>query len=163
MFRLLRPLSLSFAADCRRHLHARTANINPWFVSQTVPSYPSDHPTEGLSSTETFDLPDDVPQYLKNLHSAMQTSPFLETSQLLVCKPLPLGDGPGLPRQRAHGTRRTRRQTFAGQGIEQSFSLWDWAVYAQVGVEPVIKPEDPFSIKIRSRKEQKIEERLKRF
>jgi len=123
------------AAVLKRQIHSRSTNINPWFVAPTVPDIPQDAKatSSGRQQTESSPtIPDEVPSYLKSLHSVLQTSPLLEPSQLLVRRPLSLGEGPGLPRQRTRGTRRKRKQTFAGLGIEQANTLWDWAVYAQV-------------------------------
>jgi len=123
-----------FVTLLQRQLHSRANNINPWFISSKILEHPHEVSStkQDQSQYEAKSLPEGVPDHVKNLHSALQSSPFLELSQLLVCKPLPLGDGPGLPRRRTSGTRRKRRQTFAGYGIEHSQSLWDWAVYAQV-------------------------------
>lgn len=124
----------NLAGLLRRQAHTNAANINPWFVPRNILSQPgeSSAAVESFESAEVPKLPEEAPSFVKNLHSVLCTSPFLEVTQLLVCKPLPYGDGPGLPRQRSHGTRRKRRQTYAGQGIEQDNSLWNWAVYAQV-------------------------------
>jgi len=123
------------AAILKRQVHSQSTTINPWFLTPKVPELSGDEnaATSNRQHREPSQtVPDEVPSYLKSLHSVLKTSPFLETSQLLVCRPLPLGDGPGLPRQRTRGTRRKRKQTFAGMGIDQINTLWDWTVYAQV-------------------------------
>jgi hypothetical protein len=122
----------AMAAVLKRQMHSERSQINPWFVSPKVPELVEDVHPDQQSHEPSPNMPDEAPPYLKSLHAVLQTSPFLETSQLLVSRPLPLGDGPGLPRQRTRGTRRKRKQTFAGSGIDQVNTLWDWAVYAQV-------------------------------
>ncbi|KAF8520169.1 hypothetical protein BU17DRAFT_47018 [Hysterangium stoloniferum] len=112
----------------------------PWFVT---PDDPDDFPLEARlkqrrtpslqTTSQVPPLPRDVPDHLRELHSALCVSPFLETSALTVTRPVQPLPAPPLPVLRSRGVRRKRGGTDAGDGIAMPGNgIWSWFVMAQV-------------------------------
>lgn len=113
----------------------------PWFID------PSDKPIRpGSSQPERTQTPyqqqlaplPPLPSELhsgsiiRELHSRLSTSPFLEPGTLLVSKPIPTDIGPPLPYRAPQGKRK-RGGTYAGEGmLEADAGIWEWIVVAQV-------------------------------
>jgi len=108
----------------------------PWFVSNDLPASEITTPTPSSRRPSTIiPLPADAPLPLKALHSRLLDSPFLETSMLLVTRPVSERTDPSLlPVQReASGTRRRRGGTVAGDSVfDVPGGLWSWMMFAQV-------------------------------
>jgi len=119
---------------------ATTSHRIPWFVSPDEPDFPLDVrrrvqpqtlPTQ--STSQLLPLPEDTPDHLRKLHHELSTSPYLETSTLVVTRPVEPPAGPPLPFLRSKGSRRKRGGTDAGIGIDvPGNGLWSWFVFAQV-------------------------------
>jgi len=79
-------------------------------------------------------LPEDIPDYIRELHTALSISPYLDTSQLLVTRPLEPLPAPSPPPRLPKGRRRLRGGShFGGEGIDMpSNGIWSWYVLAQV-------------------------------
>lgn len=134
----------------RRQLSTATTSTTgrlPWFVDPTpfvrqkAPHLVQNGPTP---------LPEGVPTVIKNLHATLKTSPHLDQSELLVCKPIPTPPGPPLPDAMPKG-RRKRGRTYVGEGVATNMvgGLWNWIVLAQVsshtdnllvGIQPELAP-----------------------
>ena len=121
----------------RRQLSTTTTATTgrlPWFVDPTpfvrqkVPHLIQNGPTP---------LPEGVPTVIRNLHTALKTSPHLDQSELLVCEPIPTPPGPPLPDAIPKG-RRKRGRTYGGEGVATGMvgGLWNWIVLAQVRLHP---------------------------
>jgi hypothetical protein len=100
----------------------------PWFVDSSEALL-----TQRASSQKgtQHPLPPGVPLALQILHAQLAQSPHLEPSKLLVRDPIPHPPGPPLPLSTPKGRRR-RGSTYAGEGILEPGSIWNWIVLAEV-------------------------------
>lgn len=116
----------------------------PWFVDEAEPLYATPRPpaarTSPAHSPLLPPLPPSIPEEIRSLHSALAQSPHLESSGLLVSRPLPTPLGPPPVDDQLPKGRRKRGRTYVGEGVKVGTELleggiWSWIVIAQVCVD----------------------------
>ncbi|KAJ7582801.1 hypothetical protein C8J56DRAFT_231672 [Mycena floridula] len=112
-----------------RRLSTGPASI-PWFVDPPQPSTPTlvRHRLEVLPP-----LPEEAPRSLKELHSELSKSPYLEPSTLLITRPITAASLPETRHRAPAGRRRVRGGAFPGDSAyDVPGGLWSWILLAQV-------------------------------
>lgn len=129
------------ARQCRRLLATDSAAPSgsvPWFVDQEY-----EQPKRPLSSRQlpphlkptpptAAPVPEDAPEPVKLVHSALSRSPHLDLSTLVAARTVDPPPGPPLPLKAPQG-RRKRGSTYGGESMfDVPGGIWSWTVMAQV-------------------------------
>ncbi|KAH7910657.1 hypothetical protein BJ138DRAFT_1173027 [Hygrophoropsis aurantiaca] len=112
--------------------HFTAAQPTPWFVDSEPSLVESLRHAPPHLAPNPNDLPDGVPENIKQLYSQLRHSPYLDPSTLSVQTPVNLLPGPPLPKNIPKG-RRKRGRTYSGEGlVEEPEGIWNWILTAQV-------------------------------
>jgi hypothetical protein len=129
-----RSLHLSSVVRTQVLASTSTSAQQPWFITEPKPAL---HPTPVPSQAPP--PPSDAPSHLLALHTHLTTSPYLETSSLLLTKAPPAPPLPPLdPRAKFAQPkgRRKRNPGYVGEGFERGMGggpgVWNWVLIAQV-------------------------------
>jgi len=113
-------------------------NQLPWFVTPEDEEFnaevlKTEHDAQPRAASLIPPIPHDVPDHIRELHTMLSTSPYLDRSNLLVSRPREPVAAPPLPFRSPKGRRRVRGGTDFGVGIDMpNNGIWDWCVLAQV-------------------------------
>jgi len=122
-------------------LTIRTNNV-PWFITPEHEEFDEEDLTP-KAPVKAPPIPEDVPEHIRELHTALSTSPYLDRSQLLVTRPIAPLPAPPAPPRPVHGRRRRRGGNDFGEGIDgldmSTMGIWNWYVLAQVKAGTEIK------------------------
>ncbi|KAF8334331.1 uncharacterized protein EI90DRAFT_3051855 [Cantharellus anzutake] len=100
----------------------------PWFVRREPQLQPPPQDTE----PQLPPLPSDVPSHLHTLYAHFAALPHLERSSILVSRPPPPRPPPPIQFRQPQGRRRRGGQLYAGEGVGEPQSPWNWVIFAQV-------------------------------